>query len=388
MRVLIVHNRYGRPSGEEAVVERYDAMLRRRGHAVERFERSSATLGDGLVGRVRAFASGLGNPFARAALGRAVDAFRPDVVNVHNVFPLISPMALGACLRRRVPVLMTVHNYRLVCPNGLLYSRGEVCSRCVGRSSWPCVRRNCERSRAKSVAYAARASLARWRRDFERGVSAFAALTEFQRARLVEGGIEAGRVVVVPNGAERVEVDGPRRDGGFLAFVGRVTEEKGAGDLLAVARRLPHVAFRLYGHTDRAAEILDDVPSNVSVWGAVERPTLGDALRTCRAVVLPSRCYEGFPMTVVEAMHHGAAVVAPRHGGIPEVVEDGVTGWLFRPHDPDDLARVLAEAWSSPEECARRGAEARARARARYDEEAWAERLEAALAFAVERAVG
>lgn len=395
MRVLLLHNRYGRPSGEEAVVDAYDRMLGRRGHDVVRFERSSEGLRGTWRGASRAFWSGLGNRPARQALADAIAQTRPDVVSAHNVYPLISPLALGACTDVGVPVVLTVHNYRLVCPNGLLYSGGMPCTRCVGGSLWNAVWRRCEGGWAKSAAYAARTAAERRRDDFRRHVTLFATLTEFQRDQLAQAGFPPARLRVVPNGWD--DADGPAAGAcppasgvnwngdaqvPYVAFIGRPTEEKGIFDLFEAARRVPEIRFVVVGH-DADGRLRERVPPNVAAVGFQRGEVLSRLRAGARCVVYPSRCYEGMPMGIVEAMAAGRAVIAPRLGGMPELVDDGHTGWLFRPHDVGDFVRALREAWGDPKECERRGAQGQTSARSLYSPAFWAARVEAVLLEAI-----
>lgn len=377
MRVLIVHNRYGQPSGEEAVVEAYHRLLRERGHATARFERSSEGLRTTLRGKWRAFWSGLGSRRSETALRSAIVAFRPDVVNVHNVYPLISPRALRACADAGVPVVMTAHNYRLVCPNGLLYTKGRPCERCVGGSPWQALWNRCEPGWGRRLGYAARTWVASRRGDFSRTVSLYLALTPFQRDVLVRGGVEPSRVRVVPNGGEAPRV-GTARERRVFAYVGRLSEEKGVHDLLEAARRAPEVQLVVAGGGSARRSSFRQLP-NVALVGHLGREDLERLRSEVRCIVYPSRLYEGHPMGILEAMFSGCPVIGPRLGAMADVIEDGRTGWHFRPHDVDDLTRVLREAWEQPGECERRGAAARAVATEKYGWAAWGARLEAAL---------
>lgn len=381
MRVLIVHNRYGHPSGEEAVVEAYHRLLRERGHTTARFERSSEGLRTTLRGKWRAFWSGLGSRESETALRAALAAFRPDVANVHNVYPLISPRALRACADAGVPVVMTVHNYRLVCPNGLLYTKGQPCERCVGGSPWQALWNRCEPGWGRRLGYAARTWTANRTGDFSRAVSLYLALTPFQREVLVRGGVEPGRVRVVPNGGEASPMDlsGERR---VFAYVGRLSEEKGVHDLLEAARRAPEVQLVVAGSDPSGRLSVERLP-NVVLVGHLGREDVTRLRSEARCVVYPSRWYEGHPMGIVEAMLSGCPVIGPKLGAMAEMIEDGRTGWHFRPHDVDDLTRVLREAWAKPGECHRRGAAARAVATEKYGWEAWGARLESALDEAI-----
>jgi glycosyltransferase involved in cell wall biosynthesis len=240
----MIHNAYGRFSGEEAVVQSVVALLRGNGQEVAEFSRSSEDIPRMWLGRLRSLASGVHSRSSCKAVRVMLRQEKPDVVNVHNVFPLISPSVLKVCRDEGVPVVMTVHNYRLICPNGLFMTRGEICHRCAGGREYWCVIRNCEGSLAKSFGYALRNWVARKRRAFLDNVTMFMALTEFQRQQLVSEGFPADRIAVVPNmtSVEKSSVDGEL--GEYVAFVGRISPEKGIATLRHAAENLPDVPMR------------------------------------------------------------------------------------------------------------------------------------------------
>jgi glycosyltransferase involved in cell wall biosynthesis len=198
MKILVVHNGYGRFSGEEAVVEAQCQLLGERGHRVSRFTRTSADIPRMRFGKVRAFFSGIYSHASARCMQQRLEVDRPELVHVHNLYPLISPSVLGVCRRAGVPVVMTLHNYRMLCPTGLHLRGGRICEECIGGREYRCVLHNCENNLAKSVGYAARNYFARRWRVFD-SVSVFAVLTDFQRRRLVAQGFPADRFVVIPN---------------------------------------------------------------------------------------------------------------------------------------------------------------------------------------------
>lgn len=381
MIVLIVHNEYGKFSGEEAVVRGLAELLRRKGHTVIEFSRGSAELRTIHLGQLRAFFSGIYNPSSRKAMGRLLAEHQPDIVHVHNVFPLISPSVLPECRRAGVPVVMTVHNYRLVCPNGLHMPKGrqDVCEKCCGGREYWCVLRNCERSSPKSLGYALRNYVARRLGLFRKNVTLFACLTEFQRQRLIAEGYPADRLRVLPNMCPvRTEVqECAAGDGDYAAYVGRISPEKGIEVLLSVAQRLKDVPFRLAGSYDAMPELVDRASANVSFLGNLDGNRLDGFYRQSRFLVLCSRCFEGFPMAIVEAMAHGKPVVAPRIGGIPEIVDDGVTGFLCVPGSAEDLAAKVQYLWANPDLCRRMGRSGREKALREYSPESYYGRLAA-----------
>lgn len=376
MRVCIVHNSYARPSGEEVSVQLLRDLLEGHGHDVTMLSRSSAEIERMRLGRARAFFSGIYSRSSRRAMRRLLDEQRPDVVHVNNLYPFISPWVLVECRRAGVPVVMSVRNHRLVCPNGLHLSRGELCERCLGGREYWCVLRNCESNLLKSTGYALRSAVARIWRLFLDGVTLFAVLSPFQRERLIAAGFASERIVVIPNmvgsnGAEPLL-------GEYVAYVGRVSHEKGVETLVAAAAQCPDIPFKIAGSTSRMPRIASEAPANVAFLGHVEGAKLNSFYRNSRIVVLPSRCLETFGLSLAEAMSHGKPVVASRIGGVPSIVQDDVTGLLVEPGNVSELAERIRTLWARPELCRTMGQAGRARALKEYSPERYYERLMAA----------
>ncbi|MBF0143138.1 MAG: glycosyltransferase family 4 protein [Magnetococcales bacterium] len=415
MRISVVHNEYGRTSGEEIVVGRLMALLREHGHHVSPFLRSSAMIGRMPFGQIRAFFSGIYNPWSRRDFRQFLMTERPDIVHIHNLYPLISPSILLECRACSIPVVMTVHNFRLLCPNGLFMSGGRVCTACCrGREYW-CLLRNCERQWPKSLGYALRNAVARRLGFFRDAVWLYATLTEFQKRWLVDSGIPEARVVVIPNMVESTAanlmspgevglevgkepivdggvgggmVEGGDQKGrgggeGYVAFVGRVSPEKGVETLLAAARRLPSIPFRIAGEYGRMPHLPGTAPANVRFLGHLDAKGVSEVYSGARMVVQCSLCFEGFPMSVVEAMGHGRAVIGSRLGGLAEIVEDGVTGKLVEAGDETGLAAAVLDLWGRPEATARMGELGRQRVASCYSPARYFDRLERAYAKAL-----
>jgi glycosyltransferase involved in cell wall biosynthesis len=398
MHICLIHNEYGRPSGEEAVVRSIHQLLTVHGHRVTTMMRSSAEFDGSRLGKASAFFTGIYNPYSRSAFRRMLRRERPDIVHVHNLYPLISPSVLIEARAAGVPVVMTVHNYRLVCPNGLHMAHGKLCERCLGGKEYNCVLNNCEGSIFKSLGYAVRNHVARNRRWYRNNVTMYAVLTEFQRRRLIAAGYPAERLMVVPNmvdAAGLAQVTG-KGDGqfdgqggeagdanasaavpgqGYVGYVGRISPEKGIPELLAAARSLPEIPFRAAGAFDRMAHLLDSAPANFQFLGHVDRAALGAFYQSSRIIVLCSTCFEGFPTVLVEAMVRSKPVVCSRLGGMPEIVEDGVHGLLIEPGNAEDLARKIRFLWERPELCAQMGAAGQRKALSTYSTVRYHERL-------------
>lgn len=361
MKILIVHNEYAKYSGEEAVVDKMEAMLTAHGHSVARLSMSTASSRDSLGGKIHGFAAGIYSPRGVRAMRDALRKEQPDVVNVHNLYPFISPAALFECRRAGIPVVMTIHNFRLVCPTGLFMREQPLsdsdsnrvpapCELCLERGNeWGCIRFNCEHSLLKSVGYAARNAVARLTGAFRKCVTRYACITAFQRGKLMDAGFDPERITVIPNSVELPE-ETPTTPGDYVAFCGRISREKGVDMIMEVARRHPEIEFRLAGAV-RDEDIVADMPENVRLTGYLSGDALSDFYRGARFFVMASRWYEGFPMSILEAAQHARAMVGPDHGGFTEIIGEESTdngsniGLLFRPGDTDDLERQTVRMW-------------------------------------------
>jgi glycosyltransferase involved in cell wall biosynthesis len=388
MHICIVHNEYGRFSGEEAVVEFIERLLLCHGHRLSLFVRSSAEIPRMRLGEPRAFFSGIYSWSSKRAMRQLLARQRPDIVHIHNLYPLISPSVLDACRRAGVPVVMTVHNYRLTCPNGLHMVRGKVCEECLGGHEMRCVVNRCEGTVLKSLGYALRNVVARKAALFRRNVTMYAVLTEFQRRRLIDAGYPGERIAVVPNA---VAADGSEENsplGSYVGFVGRVSPEKNIPALLRAAGRLPEIPFKIAGSLDRMPWLRDAAPANVEWLGHLDARELNEFYRQARCIVLPSTCFEGFPTVLVEAMLHGKPVICSRIGGLPEIVEENVTGLLVEPGDSESLRAKIGFAWEHPELCVQWGGAGRAKSQREYTPSSYYDRLMAVYAAAARFGAG
>lgn len=361
-KLLLVHNDYGKYSGEEAVVDKMAAMMTAAGWEVAQLRMTTAGVRESLSGKVRGFAAGIWCPSGVRAMREALAKEKPDVVNVHNLFPFISPAALRECKKAGVPVVMTVHNFRLICPTGLFMRDGGPCEDCLVRGNeWGCVKHNCEQSLLKSVGYAARNAVARFRRHYLECVDRFACITDFQRRKLIEAGYPAGKIVVIPNSMD-AETACEAERGDYVAFSGRLSREKGVDLIIEAARRNPQIPFRLAGAA-RDERLIANLPKNVKLMGYMTGEALRDFYSSARFFVMASRWYEGFPMTILEAASFSKAMIAPDHGGFTEIIDKGdeAIGLLTSPADVEALSAAVARLWNNPEFTAELGQKAHAK---------------------------
>lgn len=352
MRILMIHNEYGARGGEEDAVEALATLLTEHGHRVCWFRRSSCEIAGSLGGKAKAFFAGIHNPFAADSLAATLDEIRPDVVQVQNIYPLLSPAIFGPMRERGLPVVMRCSNYRLFCPNGLHLIGGQVCERCLstGGELW-CVLRNCEGEVLKSTGYALRNAWARISRRILNGVDIFIVQTRFQKEKFVARGIPEGRIGIVPGLVPYQEAAERSGTGDLVSYVGRISPEKGIEDFLAAAACLPRVPFAVAGSGNGMEALRRRSPANVCWLGFVQAAELRQLYLKSRIVVVPSRCYEGFPNVIVQAMACGCPVVGARIGAMTDIIDHGETGLLFEPGDPEDLARILEFLYGDQELC-------------------------------------
>ncbi len=364
-RVLIVHNRYKFRGGEDVVVEMEAELLRSRGHEVLLYERSNEEMDAWPAGRKALLPLlSVWSPEAVRDLRAVLADFRPDVVHVHNVFTLISPAVYAVCAQMRVPVVQTLHNFRLLCPGAMLFRDGKPCEDCLhSRFAWRGIWHRCYRGSLGASAAVAGSVCWHGLRGTWRSVSAYICLTEFQRRKFIAAGWPAEKLVVKPN---FVHPDpGPRppgEKGGYFLFVGRLSPEKGVDVLLRAWERpeLAGVPLKVCGDGPLAEPVAAATRQGlVEHLGALPRQKVHRLMCGARALVLPTLWYEGFPMVIAEAFAAGLPVIASDLGAAAELVGDGRNGLQFRPRDPGHLAAKVRFAWDHTDEMSAMGRAAR-----------------------------
>jgi glycosyltransferase involved in cell wall biosynthesis len=366
MKICLVHNKYGKFSGEEAVVQGQKEVLEDYNNEICLFTRSSAEILEKSYGKVQAFFSGIYNPFSKRAFKSFLQRERPDLVHVHNLFPLISPAIMNVCKKLCLPVVMTVHNYRLICPNGLFMSRGVICERCSGGREYWCLIRNCEGSYLKSLGYTLRSYWARKKGYYNGNVHVYCVLSNFQSQKLIKEGYNPARIEVVPQMAMVETMATLLPVGDYIGYVGRISPEKSVGTLIDAAKKCSEISFKAAGSFEKCHDLLAFAPVNFKFLGHLNPSAIDKFFDQCRVIVHSSTCYEGFPVALIEAMLHGKPVIASNIGGIPEVVEDGVTGLLFEPGNTENLARNIRYLWERPDLCQKMGEKAQKKAMQKY----------------------
>jgi glycosyltransferase involved in cell wall biosynthesis len=342
MNVLVLHSRYLSwiASGENRVVEDETRVLKEAGHEVVVWDPPFAPEAPG---RTRRGVEAIWSTDAARHIRGLIRKHRPDVVHAHNIFPTLSPVSLRVAAQEGVAVVMTLHNYRLMCLPGTLLRRGRVCELCVGKPPWRGVRYRCLRgSLPGSTALASSLVLHRRIGSFDE-VTLFLAVSEFVASKHIEAGLPTERVKVKRNFAW----DGPRRKGAgeYFLFIGRLSSEKGLEGLLRAWTEV-EAGLLVVGDGPEAARLRGAAPSRVHFTGALSPHDVPGVLTGARALVVPSQWYEPAPKVVLEAYAAGVPVIASRMGGMTELISDDVSGYLVDPGDTNawaDAARRLED---------------------------------------------
>jgi glycosyltransferase involved in cell wall biosynthesis len=364
MRVLVVHNAYQHKGGEDTVMEAEVALLRSKGHEVALFSKHNDVLAG--MSKAKAAINTLWSKTVAAEFEETVRAFAPDVVHVHNTFPLISPAIYWVAARLQVPLLQTLHNFRLLCPQAMFLREGKVCEDCLGKLPWRGAGRGCYRdSKLQSTVLAGMVTLHRAIGTWQNKVTRYIALNEFCRGKFIEGGLPAARIVVKPNFVD-FEAPAPGERQGFL-FVGRLSSEKGIDVLVDAHTKVEGSTLRVAG-SGPVAEQLGDVPA-LCALGALKREEVHVETSRALAVVVPSIWYETFGMVAIEAFASGTPVIASNIGVLPKLVKDGETGLLFEPGNAEDLADKMRWALANPQAMAAMGRNARKQYEAEFTAE-------------------
>lgn len=368
MRVLMLHNFYRQPGGEDSCFFAESEMLRERGHQVETLEMhndetrnmSKAAIAIKTVWNHRSF----------DLVAHRITDFRPDVLHCHNIFPLLSPSVYYAARQAGVAVVQTLHNYRLLCLKATLFLGTKPCDLCVGQTiPWSGVVRGCYHdSIAHSASVAGFLVLHRMLGTWRREVDLFVAVSEFTRSKYIAGGFDPDCVIVKPNmvGGQPSVGSG---EGGFAVIVGRLSEEKGLQTVVAAWTRSPgNPPLVVVGDGPlRSLEKQFENDQRVRFVGHRGRAEVYDLMGRASFLVAASQCYETFGLSIIEAFACGTPVVAARIGAFTELVEEGVTGFLFEPGDIRSLQSAIGRMMMSPSRHALMRSAARSRFEDAYD---------------------
>jgi glycosyltransferase involved in cell wall biosynthesis len=285
---------------------------------------------------------------AKKALGRFLDDVHIDIAHCHNIYGLLSTSVLDELSNRHIPTVLTLHDYKPICANYLFLCNGKLCERCHGRVFfWAVLRRCVRKSLADSTIYAVENMFNELSGKYRRKVTRYIAVSQFSKGKFVENGFDESRIDYVPNAVIMPEESASTYNDHYFLYFGRLSQEKGLLTLLHAFHESMLNNYRLVIAGDGPQRLeLEKVRnrlglSTVSFMGQLTRNALERYIRGATAVIVPSECYENCPMSILEAMSFGKLVIGARIGGIPELIADGDSGYLFRSRDAHDLCRKL-----------------------------------------------
>lgn len=374
MKLLIVHNRYRYPGGEDEVFCRESELLRSAGHDVVEYVRDNSQIAEGsILGKVKVGMQTLWAWDSARELGSVLRRERPQVVHFHNTFPLISPAAYYVCKEAGIPVVQSLHNPRMMCPAATLYREGRTCEQCLGRAfPWPGVLHACyHNSHSQTAAVAGMLGLHRLLGTWQEQVDVYVVFTEFFRQKFIAAGLPPEKIFLKPHFLNS-DPGMKRESGNYALFLGRLAPEKGIPTLLKAWENLKHIPLRIRGGGPLEKDVHKFAQDNSSVriLPYLSRKECFDLIKGARFLVWPSEgYYETFGLVVIEAFACGTAVVSSGSGAMRETVEDGRTGLHFQAGDSDDLAAKVEWAWTHPKEIQEMGTAGRAEYLCRYTAE-------------------
>jgi glycosyltransferase involved in cell wall biosynthesis len=355
MKVLLVHNFYRSvtPGGEDNVFRQERDMLRAAGIEVVCYTKSNDDVSESdKVQVLRTAASMSWSERTYAELGELVRRERPTLAHFHNTFPLITPSAYAACKDNGVPVVQTLHNYRLICCAATFFREGKICEICTAGKPWAGIQHRCYRGSLAGSTAVAWMLKRNWDRGtFQKLVDVYVVLSAFAAERFAREGLPRERIEIKPN---YVDSTGPASagGGGYAVFAARLAEEKGVRTLLEAWRALRDVPLKVLGDGPLLGEMVKTATAEnlpVEFLGMRPREEVLDIIGRADLQVITSECFEGFPLVLVESYARGTPVIASKIGSLGELVVPGVTGFHFEAANPDSLAAQVRHLWSSPE---------------------------------------
>ncbi|MGK7920233.1 MAG: glycosyltransferase [Trichodesmium sp.] len=372
MKILLLHNRYQIPGGEDAVVESEKSLLTAKGHSVDLLETNNDQI-SGLMASAKTAINAIYSNSSKQLVSAKISSFQPDIVHVHNFFPQFSPAVYDACQDAGVPVVQTLHNYRLLCPNAYFFRDGEVCEDCLGKFvPWPGIIHRCYRdSYLGSAVVATMLTVNKLRQTWTEKVDYYIALTEFAKQKFIQGGLPSEKMVVKPNFVYPDPGIG-EGIGDYALFVGRLSSEKGLNTMLDAWQILAgKIPLKIIGDgliANTVQEFLQKL-TNVEWLGRKLKPEVYALIGNAKFLVFPSKWYETFGLVAIEAFARGTPVIASNLGSLSSLIKSGHTGFHFRPGDPNDLAAQVEYALTHPEKLRKMRLKARAEFEAKYTAE-------------------
>ena len=345
MKILFIHNRYKQYGGEDVAVELETSILKERGHEVKTIFFDNAPI-EGLFPKITAGFQSIYNSSSASKVSKAIREFKPEIIHIHNLFFIASPSVIYAAHKHRIPVVLTLHNYRLICANALLLRNGQVCELCTQKTfPFAGIRYKCYRNSAtESALVTSITGIHKILNTWKNKIHTYVALTEFSRLKILHSSlhIPENKIITKPNfipdpGEGRIQ----REE--FFLFVGRIVKEKGVHILAKAFAQMPENKVLVIGDGPERITLQEEFKEypNIHFIGYMEKTKIVEYIKRCKALICPSIWYEGAPLTILEAFATGTPVIASRLGSMIESITDGFNGLHFTAGDAEDLSRTV-----------------------------------------------
>ena len=357
MRILQIHNMYALRGGEETVVENENKLLNDNGHIVEQYIQDNRDIESfSISDKISLVSNAIWSRQSYNDLTSKIKTFKPDVCHLHHFYPLLSPSVVDACTDQNIPLVMTLHSYRLICTNSMLYRDGAVCTECVGRSLYHSVKRKCYRDSYFHTFHLAHTiEKARKRNVWDKSISRFIALTHFGKKLFVQGGLPEEKILVKPNFSHTPDIRITPSNNNYLLYFGRLDSLKGFDLVMRAAQALPEYHFVVAGAGPLQSELESLQISNLKYLGVLERDKLAETVFKAALVLFPSVLYEGMGMPIPESFAYAKPILASNIGVIPELIRNGETGILFQVGSLHDFIEKIRWSMNHPTELRQMG---------------------------------
>jgi glycosyltransferase involved in cell wall biosynthesis len=372
MNILLSHCYYrtSAPSGEDAVYRNERALLERNGHTVTPLERFNDDIDyKSFAAKISIARETVWSAESYDTVAKIIKKTKPDIAHFHNTFPQLSPSVYAACQDHGVPVVQTLHNFRLVCANGLLMRNGKPCESCLSGGVVHALMHRCYRQSLPATSAIVWMQVKnRQSGAYSENVNRYIVLTQFAIPRMIKGGLPEYRISVKPNFLPEPPTFTSEKER-YAVFVGRLSPEKGIRTLINAWKKLPDLPLKVLGDGELRSQLEQQVRQhklNVEFLGFRPREEVLAVVSKAALQIIPSECYEGFPVALLEAYASGTPVLVSRLGGLDELVVDGETGRKFEAGNADSLSQMAYQLMADPVQLSRLGLMARQEYERRY----------------------
>ena len=337
-RILFVHNSYQHKGGEDSVVDDEINLLRENGHDVFEYRVSNDKIKS--MNKLDLLKTTIWSKYSTQDIKKINDKFSPDICHIHNTFPLISPSIYWELDKKNIPIVQTLHNFRLACPQAMFLRDGKICESCLGKIPLQGIVHGCYRdSIAQTAVLSSMLVTHRILGTWKNKVTYYIALNEFCKEKFISAGIPPEKIKIKPNFVIKTNQEQHAREDYFL-YIGRLSKEKGISTLLEAFKNLPNKKLLVAGDGPEKSILMGH--DNINCIGHVGKEQIIELLLKAKAIIIPSIWYENFPKIVVEAMAYGAPIIASNIGSLATIIEDNFNGLLFDPNNAESLTKKIS----------------------------------------------